>query len=309
MYLGSDNYLGSTAYLGPGPNGTPEPVGDETLIQWRDITLHGLVGKFTIADLIGWDDLPDSRQQWDPRPNQHGAFDAPVLSGERHIMVAGNCFSKEQRDRLLRELKRAMTYGPHAEQLTVTHAGLRLSVAARLVRFNATYINWDEGAWGWQAEWVASDPFRYGQKRMVYTGLPVKRGGLRYDLYTDGQGTTTGYLDYGETSDSGRVTLTNDGTADAWPTFAVRGPAPQGATITNVETGRRIVSTTVIPSGSTLTIHTAKGTAYLDGADRSGQLTVREWTPVPPEGEATFQFGAPTYTSAALVGSVRDTHW
>ena len=310
MYLGSDNYLGPTAYLGPGPNGgAPEPTADETLIQWRDITLHGLMGRFTIAELAGWDDLPDSRQQWDPRPNQHGVFDAPVYASERHVMVAGACFSGEQRDLLLRELKRAMTYGPHTEQLTITHAGLKLSVAARLVRFNPTYINWGAGAWGWQAEWVAPDPFRYGQQRSAYTGLPVKRGGLRYDLYTDGEGNETGYLDYGESSDSGRVTLRNDGDADAWPTFQVRGPAPQGVTIANVETGRRIVSTAVIPAGSTLTIRTAKGTAYLDGADRSGQLTVREWTPVPPEGERTFQFSAPTYTAAALVGSIRDTHW
>src|SRR5699024_1621457 len=111
----------------------------------------------------------------------HGTFDAPVYASERHVMVAGACFSKEQRDLLLRELKRAMTYGPHAEQLTVTHAGLRLSVAARLVRFNATYINWGEGAYGWQAEFVAPDPFRYGAQRMVYTGLPELKGGLNFD--------------------------------------------------------------------------------------------------------------------------------
>ena len=96
---------------------------------------------------------------------------------------------------------------------------------------------------------------------------------------------------------------------DAYPAFTVRGPAPAGFTITNIETGQRIVSTTVIPAGSALTITTANGTAYLDGADRSGQLTVREWTPVPPGGERTFQFSAPTHTAAALVASVRDTHW
>ena len=309
MYLGSDNYLGSTAYLGDGDSGDiPEPTGDETLIEWRDLALHGCVGRFTINSLEGWDDLPDARTQWDPRPNQHGVFDAPVYASERHVMVSGLCKRRDQRDALLRELKRGMTFGPHAEQLTITHAGQRLSVAARLVRFQPSNQWWGAGVFPWTAEWVAPDPFRYGQQRQVYTTLPELKGGLNFDLFTDGED-VTGWLDFGEAGSSGRITLSNDGDADAHPTFAVRGPAPEGFTITNVQTGRRIVSTTVVPAGSTLTIHTANGTAYLDGADRSGQLTVREWTPIPPGESYTFQFTAPTFTSAALVGSIRDTFW
>lgn len=425
MYVASDNYLGPTAYVGPGPNDDGFEVDpDDLLIQWRGITLHGRVGVFTITDWSGWEDLPDARTQWDPRPNAHGMFDAPVLSAERHVLVSGWCIDNVQRNELMQELQAAMGFQPHAETMTVHHAGRRLSAAARLVRFAMPDLRWRSGYFAWTAEWVCPDPYRYGPQVMEYTTLPNAAGtGLQFDLFTDGESrylprtdppppgpeapplaptwlgpmrtidrslpvftaewqhnpvdgsdqrrwevqyrsssaptwATVGpvnsasqifpaptspdwyevqvrtwgdaedpspwseilrveivdelpehWLDFGDTPAAGRVTLTNDGTAPAWPRFEVRGPALDGFTITNVETGNRIVFNGSIPVGSTLTIESAVGTAFLDGADRSGRVQIREWTSVPPGGSYTFQFSAPTFSAASLVAAIRPTYW
>lgn len=308
VYLGSDNYLGTTAYLGSGDNTPPVPLGDETLIEWLDLTLHGREGRFTIQRLEGWEDLPDARGDWVQRPNQHGAFDTPVFAQERHVMTNGLCASMAERDALLLELQRSMVFTDQARELRIWRAGRQLSVAARLVRFKATSEVWGAGAFPWAAEWVAADPYRYGPLRQAYTTLPEQVGGLEFDLFTDGTA-TTGVLEFGEQGSTGRVVLSNEGTADAWPVFEVRGPAPAGFTVQHVATGRRIVSTTVIPAGSSLVVNTANGMAALDGADRSGQLLVREWQPVAPGGDGSFAFFAPVEGPAALVASIRSTYW
>lgn len=314
MYLGNDNYLGPTAYLGEGDNNGDAPVfeGDCVAVNWGGLTLWGdrhPDHPYRIGEVEGWEELPPTRVPGVDRPGWHGQFSLPVYASGRVVMVAGQCASREERDALLREFRDRLVLTDTPRLLTVAMAGRTLYAAARLTRAKAVIgRNWGPGIFPWAVEWVCPDPFRYGSPQVMYTTLPELKGGLEFDLFTDGTD-DTGVLEFGEAGSLGRVTLTNDGTADAYPTFEVRGPAPQGFTIKHVETGRRIVSATVVPPGSVLAINTANGMATLDGVDRSGQLTVREWAPVPPKSSATFAFSAPVFTTAALVASVRPTFW
>jgi hypothetical protein len=130
----------------------------------------------------------------------------------------------------------------------------------------------------YQFEFWAADPLRYGEPTSVTTPFPTLRGGLEYDLYTDGA-TDTGFLEYGEASDTGRVVLPNPGTADVWPVFQVDGPVDSaGFDIAVVGTDRRIRFTGPVSAGSVLVIDSGSGTAVIDGtADRGGLLAHRDW--------------------------------
>lgn len=117
-----------------------------------------------------------------------------------------------------------------------------------------------------------------------------------------------GWLDYGEPSTSGTVSLSNPGTADAHPQFEVTGPA-SGFEVVQVGTGHRLVYDGTVPAGSRLVVDTASGVAVMDGvSDRT--LTWQDPMTIPPGSTAEFAFvprGAST--AAVLRASVRGAWW
>ncbi|MBZ2197279.1 phage tail family protein [Occultella gossypii] len=313
MYLGPENYLGTTAYLGPDGDVAPTfPLG--TLAVTVDgVTFFGSVadGDWSVQEegIEGWFDGAPVRSDAPDRPGQHGQFGLPAYRGGRTVGLSVQCETRSDLDigAARRVVTSILADGEYGLLTVVEPDGHTTSAAVRLN--GQPLVRTD----GWrsataQIELFAPDPYRYGPKRQHYTTLPELVGGLEFDLFTDGT-VDTGYLEFGEQGSTGRVILTNEGTAPYFPDFEVRGPAPGGFTLTNVETGRQIVSSTVIPAGSTLTVRSAIGVATLDGVDRSGQLVRREWTPVPKQGSSEWAFSAPTFTAAALVASVRDAWW
>lgn len=283
-------------------------------ITWRGITLYGRadLGRFSFATLDGWEDLPDPRQESTDRPQQHGRFDAPVFGDGRHVLVSGRCASPAERDAMLIELQASFNFhAPEALPLTITHAGRTLTSDARLLRFKPISPDWGAGFIGWAAEWVCSDPLRYGAPVSVTTGFPQLAGGLEFDLYTDGAA-DTGVLEYGAASTTGRMVMTNPGNEDVWSLFEVLGPVPaEGFDILRVGTGERLRFVGGVPAGSRLVLDSATGVIAIDGyADRSGLLTVRDWFPVPAEGSVEIAFvplGA--YSTAQLTATVSPGFW
>lgn len=283
-------------------------------ITWNGLTIHGGRGpghRFTFDSLDGWEGF-DTRYNPLPRPASHGEFDSPARVAGRRVLATGNCSELEARDELLRELGAALTPSSGLQDLVISHAGRTLTSSARLVRFRAFARSWGAGTFGWAAEWYCPDPLRYAERVSGTTGFPTRTGGLRFPLYSDGAGANVGALDYGEVSASGRVELTNDGTADSWPQFEVQGPvSPEGFEIITVGTGARLVFEGPVPAGSQLVLDAATGTAVIDGvADRGGRLTWRDWAPVPAGGVSEFAFvprGA--FTPAVLTASVRPAFW
>lgn len=262
-----------------------------TTVEWRGLTLSSdQSSPFGIRNLAGWDELPDVRVDAPARPQGHGRFDTAVWSDERIVTLSGQIVSQD-RDALLQELAGVMTWaaGPgSAEDLVVTRAGRTLTAGARLTAFKTpTDLDWSVGRVPFAIEWRCRDPLRYGEPVSVQTGFPVLRGGLKYPLYS-----TTGYLDYGEPSDTGRMTLSNPGTADVWPVFQVDGPIDEsGFDIAVVGTEQRIRFAGPVSAGSVLVIDAGSGTAVIDGsADRGGLLAHRDWFSVRAGGSVEIAF-------------------
>jgi hypothetical protein len=284
-----------------------------TTIVWRDITLYGRAdaGRFSFFDWSGWEDLPDPRQDSSERPQAHGRFDAPVFGQERHVIVSGRCQSPAERDAMLVELQASFNFhAPDPLPLTITHAGRTLTSDARLLRFKPVSPDWGAGFIGWAAEWTCADPIRYGQPVPVTTGFPVLTGGLEFDLFTDGT-TDTGFLEFGAASATGRLVVANPGNEDVWPQFEIAGPLDTGLEVVRVGTGERLRFEGGVSVGSALVLDSATGLVVIDGyADRSGLLTIRDWSSVAPGGSAEFEFvPLGSFSAAQLTATVSPGFW
>jgi hypothetical protein len=287
-----------------------------TTVKWRGLTLSSAPGSpFGVSNVSGWDELPSARLNAPERAAGHGRFDDDVWSDERVVQVSGQ-FVSPDRDELLAQMAAELTWpsrASRAEALTITRAGRELTAYARLTAFRTpTGLDWAVGEVPFVIEWRARDPLRYAEPVPASTSFPELVGGLEYDLYTDGAGADLGYLDYGVESTSGRVTVSNPGTADSWAQFEVVGPVDaSGFEVVTVGTGARLVFAGAVPSGSRLLLDSATGAVLLDGdADRSGLLTVRDWAPIPAGGSVEFAFVPRGSTSAAsLTVTVAPAFW
>lgn len=288
-----------------------------TTVVWRGLTLSSAAGEpFGVRSVQGWDELPGSRIDSASRPQGHGRFDADVWADERIVTVGGQILSQD-RDALLQQLASVMTWPSQAsaaEELTITRAGRTLTAFARLSAFRTpTDLDWAVGLVPFAIEWRCPDPLRYGALVSAVTGFPVRSGGLRFPLYSDGAGEDVGALYYGESSGStGRALLANEGTADTWPQFVITGPVDSsGFEIVTVGTGARLRFSASVPAGSQLVLDAATGSAVIDGtADRGGRLTWRDWAPIPAGGSSEFAFVPLGATSeATLTVTARPAFW
>lgn len=153
----------------------------------------------------------------------------------------------------------------------------------------------------------AADPRKYGQAVSGSTGVPVDGGGLGYDLYTVG---SVGVLDYGAAGSPGIVSLTNVGTADTAPVHTITGNCPNGFSITETGTGRRLVYVGAVIGGQVIRLDTADGSVTLDdNGDRSAQLVRREWVRLGKGQAGTWLFEAPGSTNALLRTEVTPAWW
>lgn len=147
---------------------------------------------------------------------------------------------------------------------------------------------------------VAPDQKRYSQADDFgpVTG-PVSGGGLFFPL-----GTSPAYWDFGQDGSSGRVEITNYGTADAFPFISVTGGLSGGFIVTDVTTGKQVIFNNLIPDGSIITINQRTGQVLIDGqSDQSGYITSWDFFSIGPGETHIIQFspvgtstGAPSAT-------------
>jgi hypothetical protein len=156
------------------------------------------------------------------------------------------------------------------------------------------------------ATFICYDPVKYGPESTVTTGLPTPGGGLEYPLGDPG-----GALYYGALGTLGRVTLTNEGTADTWPVFEVSGTLVDGFQLRRIDTGDVLQYDRVVPAGTTVTIDCRTGAVLIDGvSDGSTYLTRDDFFSVPARGSCEVQFSAvSTGTDAMLTARFRSGWW
>ena len=162
---------------------------------------------------------------------------------------------------------------------------------------------WGIGRFGFLLQWRCPDPLRYGTPRTITTALPSPGGGLAYPL--------TYPLDYGAAGITGRLELTNAGSAPAPILFAVTGGLEQGYEISAA--GQRLTYPVPVPAGQVIELDTAAGSVLVEGtASRRGNLSAADWMQVPRLGGLTVQFtslGGARDPNAQLAATVQDTYW
>jgi len=254
--------------------GSP-PVTDGAGCRW---TLTG-------PGISGWDDSGSGVRRESPdRPQAHGAFGGPGFRTGRSAAFAGliECPTRAAAAGVKTALAALLADGSDGDLTVVDSDEPTMSVTVGLA--SKPVIDWNSGLEIECAfELWAPDPLRYAAPVSVWTLFPTPRGGLEYDLYTDGAGADLGYLDYGLASDTGRLVVTNTGTAPAPVLFQVEGDvAPEGFDIAQVDSDRRLRFVGPNSASSVLVLDGATGNVLVDGtADRGGQLTHRDWPVVP----------------------------
>lgn len=134
---------------------------------------------------------------------------------------------------------------------------------------------------------IAADPLAYGAPVSVVTGVPVSGGGLLFPLGT----TPSAYWDFGADGSSGRVSVSNVGTADVWPDLIVAGGLGDGFVVTDVTSGDTVRFERPIPAGSSVRINQRTGMASIDGqSDVSGFITGRGFFSIPAGSTHIVQF-------------------
>lgn len=268
-----------------------------------------------LQKIEGWFDGPPVRGKDTSRLAAHGSFGQRAWRGPRVIDVHVAVLTRTPAEAGAAQLWLAalLAEGTFGDLTVVDPAGMRLTSRVRL---NAQpLITWAPQSTVVRAvfQFWAPDALRYGEAVSRRTGFPLNVGGLHFPLFTNRR-RRVGVLSYGARSTTGRLVLTNPGTAPVWPTFQVAGPVPsQGFDIAAVGTDRRVRFAGTVPAGSVLVIDTGTGTAVLDGnTDRGEPLTIRDWDAlsIPAEGSLELAFiNLGPYSGAELTAVIRPGWW
>lgn len=259
-----------------------------------------------LDDIKGWDDGPSVRRERTDRMNAHGEFSERAYRGARLVTIEGDatCPSEEVAALAKQELAAILADGLDGVLEVTDTATVDMSIGAGL--FSDPKIGMkNDTTITYQLQFHCPRPRKYGAAVYAVTGVATAGGALDYPLGDP--------LDYGAAGDPGTVTLTNAGTADTAPTFTVAAGTtdmPLGFSITHVQSGRQLVYSDAVLIGQTVRLDTADGSVLLEGyADRSGKLTVREWTRLARKTAGTWLFEATGATGALMTAEVRPAWW
>lgn len=246
-----------------------------------------------VTDIQGWTKPASMRRTKTERAGAHGTFSERGLKDERLISVSGHFYAPSRAEAAAFTDRMAALLADGDEGLfTVNDADLGERWAKVYLSGDPDVV-WEGGTdVFFTIDLSAPDPRKYGHKVITSTGIPTDGGGLAFDLFAGqpvGIG-TPGILDFGPTGNPGTASFTNVGTADSAALLKVEGFAP-GFTITEVESGRRLVYTAEVLKGQYLILNPNDATVKLNGyADRSEFLTIREWTRTEGGKTSTFFF-------------------
>lgn len=287
-----------------------------TIVSFGGITIAGdNSSAYHLDNLAGWHgDLPAARIDSEDRPNQHGESDTPIWSGARTVTVSGSCRTNSTRDALFNALTAAMVYTGDANPgtLTVQEAGLTLTASARIAGSSPARVAgaWGLGQFGFQVQWRCADPLLYGASVSDIANMGAATGGMQFPLFNP---LPSGALSWGTLTPASACDLTNTGSMDSPVVFTIVVGANAllgGMRITETVTGRILQYADDLPAGTTLVIDGSTGTVQLNGADRNGSLTLRQFTPVPAMSTRSYVVTGLSSTSSTLVltGAMRPAY-
>lgn len=254
-----------------------------------------------LTDLQGWYGGVGVYGTQPQRELGHGLFPRPALRTGRALTLKGSLWFREEswRDLADRYVSGILWDGQFGT-LTYTVDGLELSTRVRLdgeVKHATKGHQWIDV----EVPLSAPDPFLYAPEAQVSItplgygeGARLATGPFEGDVFRFYGGPPPGGV------------LTNQGNAQAWPRFVVRGAWPGGF---RISCGRRsIVYPHPVYEQAPLTVDTRVGSVSVRGADQTHLLTRREWFSVPPHGTVTVRIDPYAPSEGWMDAYTRDTY-
>lgn len=243
----------------------------------------------TLESIDGWG-VPAVDTAMVKRPRANGALLGEATLDARPIVLTGKIIAPTVSAQAALRTELFAQFTLTDTTLTVVEGGepryltVRRSPAEVLLRHLSGHGNNVE----WSVQLIAADPRKTGDPLTGSTGLPSSSGGLTFPI--------TFPIIFDATSVSGRVTLTNDGTAAGKVTLRITGGTSGlvGPQVTHVTSGRAITFATslTIPEGVYVDVDMDAHTILEMGtASRTGWVTDRGWSAFEPGGNE-WQFSA-----------------
>lgn len=241
--------------------------------------------------LGGWFSSAPVKTQPDDRATTDGVFEVDQFHfGARPIIISGLYTASMDEAVAFSDYRRLAGLLASGIPQTLTVADPFVTRQSKVMLFGSgsTLSPIVNGLATYVIQFLAFDPVKYGLPVSQVIGLPTAGGGLEYPLHSP-----SGALYYGANGTLGRITLTNMGTAEAWPTFLVTGELTLGFFIQQLATGQVIRYDRIVPAGSTVSIDSRTGVVLIDGlSDGSTYITRDEWFSVPAMSSVDVQFNA-----------------
>lgn len=301
-------------------------VGVALPVKWT-MPFWGLSFNYGVADSTGCMWLADAEKGWSggppPRPLRvnkpysQGVFRSPDFYGARVITLAGNVWAPDSASRRNAEHKLAAAFsdpGALYELHCIEETGELLAYCELDGAVTIQQLGLYDFAWSIQL--AAPDPRKYSAAaNSSTTNLPMTTGGL--DWVTGGglNWVTGGGLNWGTVTSNGSVIMTNNGTADTWPTYTVAAGANALVTpgITITVSGNTLFYNNTLAAGDTLVITTNPNSrsVILNGqSDRRASLTIAQWASIPANSTVSATFSSAVYSSTAtLTASWANAYW
>lgn len=254
-----------------------------------------------LLDLKGWYGGVGVTEGGPQRALGHGAFPQRARRTERTITLEGmiHVIDDTDRDTADRIVSAALWEGGFWP-LTVTHGDLTLTTQVQLDGdIGHTYVG--ERALKVQFPLRAPDPFLYGQRQETTLALPGMGRGFRWSPGP----WSGGYARWGAGAAPAR--MTNDGHAEAWPTFRVTGDFPEGF---RLSVGGRVVEYPgIVTARSPVDVDYGSGQVLTGGRDVTHMLVSRQWEPIPPRSAITPKLTARSkFSEGWATGAWADTY-
>lgn len=272
-------------------------------------------GCYWPAALIGWLTRTTRTQRY-PKPVLPGSYRVPNPTAERVFSIEGHCIapSVEARSRAENRVTALAGLPDNLYRIEVTE---EMGTVYRMVELeSAETVRISEFVFKYTIQLAAPDPFKYSTSANVAgNSLPVSAGGLDWTDPTGLDWTDSVGLSWGVPSSTGVITMLNNGTAEAWPTFTITAGANSltNPTITNVFTGQTLAYTGTLNPDDTLVIVTNPfgRSVILNGtADRRPLMTRAEWFSIPAKTTGAVAFSAQSFSATAfLSASWSDTYF
>lgn len=261
---------------------------------------------------INFLDLDTVKSMEVPRPWADGSFAGPdfadVLLPELQLKVIGGG-SLTQFQANVSTLRNTAAIQSTGQGLWFKLPGF--PVMGLLARVRARQIPVDAG---WlqagfvicRVQFAAPDAWWQSAARTVsLSASGAANSGLVFPMFNVASGTyaVPGVADFGSTSTTASsATLTNAGNTPAWPVVTIPGPWSGGSVLM---AGQAVTYTGTLQSGDSLVIDYSTGLATLNGtADRTSNLTSRQFSSVPAQGSVSVFFSAASGTCQVTTADI-----